>query len=56
MPIHMVFVRDMILNNPFIYDWEDIRRYKQQLIHRKKQTENKNCKPHTYRVREKVLV
>ena len=26
MPIQMVFVCDMILNNPLIYEWEDIRR------------------------------
>ena len=54
-PGQLFFVRDMIINNPFITDWEAIRRHKQQLTE-KTQSENKNRKPHIYRVCEKVLV
>ena len=32
MPGHMVFGRDMVLNTPFISDWEDMRRRKKKII------------------------
>ena len=37
----LVFRRDVILNNPFISDWEYINRFKQQLIYPTNQNENK---------------
>ena len=55
-PIQLVFNHDMILNTPFIADWEVIRRRKQHLIVKNNEDKNKNSKPHIYKVREKVLV
>ena len=46
----------MILNNPCISNWGDIRRLKQKIIDKKNQLENKNRKPHTYRIQDKLLV
>ena len=46
----------MILNNPFISDWEAIRRPKKQLTEKNNQNKNKNCKPHIDKVCKKVLV
>ena len=46
----------MILNTPFIADWEDIRLSKQIIIDKNNQLENKNRKPHTYIIRDRVLV
>ena len=46
----------MILNTPFISGWESIRLRKQKIIDEKNQLENKNRTPHTYRIREKVLL
>ena len=51
----MVFWRDMILNIPFIADWEAIRLHKKK-IDKNNQLENNNCKRHTYRNQDKVLV
>ena len=36
--------------------WEAIRRQIQKLIDKNNHVENKNCEPHTYRIRDKVLV
>ena len=55
MSVQVFFGRDMILNTPFIADWGSIRLLKQELLD-KKQIENKNSKPQTYRIRDKVLV
>ena len=44
----LVFRRDIILNTPFIDDWEANRQFNQQLIDKNNQIENKNCKSHTY--------
>ena len=46
----------MTLNTPFIAEWEAIRLRKQKIIDKNIQLENKNRKPHTYRMRDKVLV
>ena len=48
--------RDMILNTPFIAEWEAIRQRKKELIDKNNQIENKNSKPHTYRIQDKVLL
>ena len=55
-PGQLVFGRDRILNNPLIEDWEDIRLHKQKIINKNNQLKNKNRKPQTYRIRDKVLV
>ena len=55
-PGQLVFGRDMILNTPFIADWEAIRKRKQELIDKNNKNENKKRTPHNYRVREKVLM
>ena len=52
----MVFGRDMILNTPFIADWEAIRLRNKKIIDKNNQLENKNRKTHAYRIREKVFV
>ena len=51
----MFFWRDMILNIPFIADWEDIRLRKKK-TDKNNQIENNNCKRHTYRNQDKLLV
>ena len=53
---HLVFGHDMILNTPLIVDWEAIRKFRGKLIDKNNQIENKNSKPHRYRIRDKVLV
>ena len=55
-PVQLVSLRDIMLNTPFVADWESIRRPKQLRIDKNNQTENENRKPHHYRVSEKVLV
>ena len=55
-PGQLVFGRDMILNTPFIADWEAIRRRKQELIDKNNKNENAKRIPYTYRVRQQVLV
>ena len=55
-PVQLIFGRDMILNTPFIADWKDIRLLKQKIIYNNNQLENKNRKPHIYRIWDKVLV
>ena len=51
----LMFGHDMIFNTPFIADWGDIRQHKQKLIDKNNQLENKNPKPHTYRIGDKLL-
>ena len=53
-PVQLVSGFNMILNTPFITDWEDIRIRKQQIIDKNNQNENKNCKLHFYEVSEKL--
>ena len=55
-PGSLVFGRDMISNTPFVADWEYIRLRKQKIIDKNNQLENKNSKPHIYRIQEKFLV
>ena len=55
-PGQLIFRHDMIFNTPFIADWEAIRLLKQEIIDKNNQLENKNCKTHTYIIRDKVLV
>ena len=52
----MVFGHYMILNSPSIAYWEAIRLIKQKIIDKDNQFENKNRKPHIYRIQGKVLV
>ena len=52
----MVFGSDTILNAPFVADWWAIRLRKQKIIDKNNQIGNKNCKPHIYRIRQKILV
>ena len=52
----MLFRQDVLLNAPLLDDWGAIRRRKQELIDKNNQNENKNHKPHNYRVCGKVLV
>ena len=47
-PGQMVFGSEMILNTPFIADWEAIRPRKKKIIGKNKQLENKNRKLHIY--------
>ena len=56
MTSHILFGHNVILNTPLISDWGSISRCKQELIDKNNQNENKNLKPHNYRVSEKVLV
>ena len=53
-PVRLVFGRDMILNTPFLADWEAIRLRKKKIIDKNNQIENKNRRPHIYRIRDKV--
>ena len=54
--VKLVFGYNMIINTPFIEDWEDISRRTQQLIAKNNQNKNKNYSPHIYRVHEELLV
>ena len=45
----------MILNTPFIADWKSIRWRKKKLIDKSIQHENKNRKPNTYKIQDKLL-
>ena len=51
----MVFGRDMILNTPFITEWEAIRIRMKIIIHKNNQIENRYGKLHIYRIQNKVL-
>ena len=55
-PGHLSFVRYMILNTPFIAEWEAIKTSKQKIIDKNNQLENKKRKPHIYRIQDKLLV
>ena len=52
----LVFGCDMILNIPFVADWEYIRLCKQKIIDINNKLQRKNFKPHTYRIQDKVFV
>ena len=52
----MVFRSDMIFDTPLIAEWGDIRLRKQKIVGNNNQLENKNRKPHTYRIRDKGLL
>ena len=51
-PEQLMFVHDMILNNPFITDWEAIWIPKKKLIDKNNKNENKIRKPYSYKVHE----
>ena len=53
-PGHLVFRCDMILNTPFIADWEDIRLLNQNIIDKNNQLEKKQNL--THRIGDKLLV
>ena len=55
MPGQLVFGRDMILNTPFIDDWEYIRLRRQNVVDKNNQLKNKNRKLHLYRIGNKLL-
>ena len=55
-PGQLVFGRDIILNTLFIAYLGAIRLRKQKIIDKNNQLENKNRKPHIYRIWDKVLV
>ena len=55
-PDQLVFGHELILDTPLIYDLQSIRRLRHDIIDKNKQNINKNCKLHSYRVIEKVLV
>ena len=56
MPDQLVFRFDMILNIWFIAKLEAISLREQKIIDNSNQLENKNRKPHTYIIWDKVLV
>ena len=55
-PAQLVFGRDIILNNTLIWNWEDIRKRKQDIIDKNTQNENKISNPHSNGIHDKVLV
>ena len=55
-PDQLVLGRDMILNTPIMAKWGSIRLRKQKIIDQNNQLENKNRKPHTYIIQDKLLV
>ena len=54
-PGQLVFGRDMVLNTPFIADWEAIRLRKQKIIDKNNKMENSKRKEHVYLVQDQVL-
>ena len=55
-PRQLVLGYDLILYTPCITDCEAIRQRKQNLTDNNNQVENQNCKAHTYRIHDKVLL
>ena len=55
-PYSLIFVWAMIINTPFIADWEAIRLCNEKRRNKNNQLENKNRKPHRTRIQEKVSV
>ena len=49
-----MFVHDMVLNTPYKAEWGAIVRHKKNIIDKDNQLENKYCKPHTYRIQDKL--
>ena len=56
MTVQVVDWCDMVSNVRFISSWKDISRPKQEIIKENNQNENRNHKPHSYIVRDKILV
>ena len=54
-PSQLVFGCGM-LTAPSIANWETISICKQKIIDKNNQVGNKNCKPHTYTIRNKLLM
>ena len=54
-PGQLVFGRDMVINTPFIADWEAIRCRKQQIIDKNNKMENSKRKENVYQIRDQVL-
>ena len=55
-PGQFVFGRDMILNIQHQADWEAIKNRKQEIINKNNERENAKRRPHSYNVRDKVLL
>ena len=55
-PGQLVIGHAIILNTLFIVEWEAISLRKQKIIDKNNQLENKDRKPHIYRIQDKVLV
>ena len=55
-PDQLVYMHDIIPNNPFISHWGNLRRRKQQIIYKRTKAKIKNRKWHNYIVHKKVLV
>ena len=54
-PGQLVFGCDMVINTPFIADWEAIKQRKQKIINKNNKKENSKRKEHIYRVQDQVL-
>ena len=55
-PGKLVFGCDIIINTPYIANWEDIKLHKKKKLDKKNRIENTNHKPHINRIRDKLLV
>ena len=55
-PAQLVFNRDMILPIQMQFDWERIRKQRQQTINKNNEKENTRRIPHQYKVGDKVLL
>ena len=52
----LVFGRDMLFDIPFLCDWSDIGKRRQQLIDKNNARENKKRVPYDYKVGQKALI
>ena len=55
-PMHIVFVRDAILNIKHVADWENIRQRKTLQINHNNMQENMQRNNHQYKVGDNILV
>ena len=55
-PGQAIFGRDMLFDIPFLCDWSDIGKRRQQLIDKSNARENKKRVPHDYKVGQKALI
>ena len=55
-PGQLVFGHDMVINTPFIAEWEAIKQRKHQIIDKNNKMENSKRKEHVYRVWDQVLL